>query len=289
VRFFSPCSHYLITVRYDVALKELIPLARVFLAKLLGGPESAGLELLPVEVSAIRRREPDLVFRSKSGVITHFELQSRNEQRMVLRVAGYGLDLEEKYPGSEIHHFVLYFGLDPLRMPDTLQSRTGALRFHCRMIDIREFSGAELLASESLPDNLLAVLTSDVDQRQAIRQILAKLKKVPSKQRGDHLTQLLIISGMRRLELVVIEEARSVMPIVVDLMDSIVIREIVDQATSKARGEERVDILLSLLRHRFSNIPEWAEARVRSASPADLEKWTISLLDSPATLEQALT
>jgi hypothetical protein len=123
-------------VRYDVALKELIPLARVFLSKLLGA-DAEGLELLPVEISNVRRRQPDLVFRSRSGVITHIELQSRNESRMVLRVAGYGLDLEEAYPGHEIHHFVLYFGLQSLQMPDKLESRSGALRFQCTMLDIR--------------------------------------------------------------------------------------------------------------------------------------------------------
>jgi hypothetical protein len=39
---------------------------------------------------------------------------------MVLRIAGYSLDLEETYPGHEIHHFVLYFGLDPLGIPTSL-------------------------------------------------------------------------------------------------------------------------------------------------------------------------
>lgn len=69
-------------MRYDVALKEMIPLARVFLSKLLGAGEVEGLELLPVEISTVRRRQPDLVFRSRSGGITHIELQSGNETRM---------------------------------------------------------------------------------------------------------------------------------------------------------------------------------------------------------------
>jgi hypothetical protein len=128
-------------MRYDVALKELIPLARVFLSKLLGSDQVEGLELLPVEFSTVRRRQPDLVFRSRAGVITHIELQSTNQSRMALRVAAYGLDLEEMYPGAEIDHFVLSLGEVPLRMSDTFRSRTGALRFECRMIDIRERQG----------------------------------------------------------------------------------------------------------------------------------------------------
>src|SRR5688572_11860219 len=122
----------MVVVRYDVALKEMIPLARVFLSKLLGAGEVEGLELLPAELSTVRRRQPDLVFRSRSGVITHIELQSGNEARMALRVAGYSLELEETYPGCEIHHFVLYFGEDSLRMQNTFESRSGALKFHCR-------------------------------------------------------------------------------------------------------------------------------------------------------------
>jgi hypothetical protein len=279
-------------VRYDVALKELIPLARVFLAKVLGDTHAAGLELLTIEISAVRRRHPDLVFRSPAGVIYHFELQSQNETHMILRVAGYALDLEERYPGSEIHHFVLYFGREPLAMRDTLESRTGALRFQCQMIDVSQISGVDLLASESLSDNLLAILTSDIDQQQAIRRILEKLKDVPAKQRGDHLTQLLIISGMRRLEPLVKEEARSVMPIVLDLMENSVIREIVEQASAeaaaKAKTEATTELLLSMIRHRFAEVPDWAEAKVRAGTAPDLERWTFQMMESPATLEQAL-
>jgi hypothetical protein len=216
---------------------------------------------------------------------------------MVLRVAGYGLDLEEAYPGHEIHHFVLYFGLQHLQMPDKLESRSGALRFQCTILDIRDFSGRDLLASDSLSDNFLALLTSDVDQRQVIRQVLTKLKDVPEKQRGDHLIQLLILSGLRRLEPVLTEEARSIMPIVVDLMENSIIRDIVNQATAEAsaqaRGEARIQAkredLTAMLHHRFAELPEWVETKLQSAELGDLNRWIVRMSDAPATIEDALS
>ena len=262
----------------------MIPLARVFLSKLLGAGEVEGLELLPVEISTVRRRQPDLVFRSRSGIITHIELQSSNEARMALRVAGYGLELEDTYPGAEIHHFVLYFGFEPLRMANTFESRSGSLRFQCRMTDTREFSGLELLASDSLHDNFLAILTSDIDQRLAIREVLGKLKDLPDKQRGDRLAQLLIILGMRRLEPLLTEEARSIMPVYVDLMENSVIREIVNHA----RDEAKLEALTASLIHRFGPLPDWAAPKLKAAASADLERWMIQLLDAH-TLEQALS
>jgi hypothetical protein len=225
------------------------------------------------------------VFRSKSGVITHIELQSRNESRMVLRVAGYSLDLEDTYPGSEIHHFVLYFGLEQLRMPDSLVSRTGALRFQCRGCWISGVLWRRTAGQRVASDNLLAILTSDIDQRDATRKVLLKLKDIPAKQRGDHLAQLLIISAMRRLEPVVTEEARSIMPIVVDLMENSVIRDIVHQACVEAK----LDDLTAMLTHRFGPLPSWADAKVRGAELADLRQWMVRMSDGPATIKAALS
>jgi hypothetical protein len=157
------------------------------------------------------------------------------------------------------------------------------------MLDIREFSGGDLLASDSLPDNFLAILTSDIDQRDAIRKVLTKLKEIPAKQRGDHLAQLLIISGMRRLEPVVTEEARSIMPIVVDLMENSVIRDIVNQASAEARLQAKREDLTAMLRHRFAELPEWAEAKLQSAELGDLDRWIVRMSDAPATIEDALS
>ena len=279
-------------MRYDVALKELIPLAHVFLSKILGREQAEGLELLPVEFGTVRRRQPDLVFRSKSGIITHIELQSTNHARMALRVAGYGLDLEEMYPGTEIHHFVLYFGQESLRMPNTFISRSGAMRFECRIIDIREFSGVDLLASDSLHDNFLALLTSDIDQHQGIRQVLSKMKDLPDKQRGDALAQLLVISGMRQLEPFIEEEARSIMPVDVDLMENSVIRGMVDRARQEVREEVRAETkredLTATLLYRFGPLPDWVTQKLQTAQLPDLERWMTQSL-SAQSLDTALS
>lgn len=173
-------------------------------------------------------------------------------------------------------------------MPETFVSRSGSLRFHCRMIDIREFSGVELLASDSIHDNFLAILTSDVDQRSAIREVLGRLKELPEKLRGDRLAQLLIILGLRRLEPFFKEEARSIMPVYVDLMENLIIREMVDEASAKARAEAKLEALTASLAHRFGPLPDWAAPKLQAAALPDLERWMIQLLDAH-TLEQALS
>ena len=284
-------------MRYDVALKEILPLATRFLAGLLG-EDPAGIKLLNVEFPSTRKRQPDLVFQTASGKIIHVELQSRNQRHMILRMAGYHLSLEERYPGRYIDQVVLYTGLPGMSMPDSHVSQNGGFRFHCRMIDIREFKGRNLLASDSLQDNLLAVLTEDLKQRDVIRRMLRKIQDCPPKDRDDYLAQLLILSGMRKLEPMVQEEASS-MPITLDLMKNTVIRGIAEEAHEKGveRGIEegierglrqgRAATLTLILKGRFGDLPAWAKSKLSKASPERLDRWTENIFKA-TSLKQAL-
>lgn len=74
------------------------------------------------------------------------------------------------------------------------------------MIDIRDFDARPLLESKSPADNLLAILCRNGTDREVVRRIIRQLGKLPEKERIDRLTQLLILSGLRKAERVIVEE-----------------------------------------------------------------------------------
>jgi hypothetical protein len=87
------------------------------------------------------------------------------------------------------------------------------------------------------------------------------------------------------------------MPIVLDLMENSVIRDIVNQASTEASAKASVQVriqtkredLTAMLRHRFAELPEWVEAKMQSAELADLDRWIVRMVDAPATIEEALS
>lgn len=56
-------------------------------------------------------------------------------------------------------------------------------------------------------------------------------------------------------------------------------------AEGKAKG--RIETLTRLLTRRFGPLPDWASARLQSATPEQLDQWTDLVLDA-ATLSEVL-
>jgi hypothetical protein len=179
-------------MRYDTTLKELFQTPPLRLLSLLA--KTPAVELLTVEYPAVKMRRPDLVYRLPNGAIHQLELQSENDGAMDWRMLDYYPPLYRQFK-REPMQYVLYVGKAPLKMKGVIKHKR--LRFNYPVIDIREFEAAPLLASESVADNLLALLCHNGDNRTTVRKILRRIARLPEKECLDRVAQLLILSDLR--------------------------------------------------------------------------------------------
>jgi len=191
---------------------------------------------------------------------------------------------------------VLYVGEPEMRMEDSLASEGGGLRFQCRMFDVRELDGEMLLQSSAIEDNLLAILTRWSNQVAVLREILARIADLKDPRRAQALTQLLIISGLRRLGPTIKEEVRK-MPILDDLLSHEVIGPAILQGRLEGREEGRLEgrqegvqqearkLLHTLIEKRFGSAPRWAEERMAHLPTSELEELATRLFDA-SSLEE---
>jgi hypothetical protein len=118
---------------------------------------------------------------------------------------------------------VLYVGEAPLRMKDRIEGPDFSVRFH--LVDIRELDGEQLLASASIGDNVLAVLTRLSEQLKVVRRILERIAAGQPEKRDQALSELLILARLRRLSGDLKREVEK-MPILLDMMDDIMDDEV---------------------------------------------------------------
>jgi hypothetical protein len=105
---------------------------------------------------------------------------------------------------------------------------------------------------------------------------------MPESERLGAMSQLLVLSGLRKLEYVIQEESVR-MPVTIDLMENRVIKDFFLQG--EAAGARR--LLIRQLEHRFGPLTEEAIGKVSKADLATLEEWSLRLLDAH-TVEEVL-
>jgi predicted transposase YdaD len=272
-------------MKYDTTLKEIFQRPPQRLLQMLIGGEA--VEMLTVEFPAVRMRRADLVVRLSSGRIYHLELQTENDETMIVRMLEYYFYIRRLYGQGPIQQ-VLYVGKE--RMTMSAEINDEMLKYSYQIIDIRELDGAPLLASETLEDNLIAILCRVDEIKVAIKQIMAKIAQLTGKQRGDALIKLLILAGLRDYQQLVKEEAKE-MSITLDIEQNAFLKEVFQEGEQKGieKGIEKGEsaLLRRLLERKFGELPVWAEDQIASADVASLERWGLQLLDA-ASLAEAL-
>ena len=283
---------------YDATLKLLLQSqSNSAVRQLFGGAEVK--QWLNAELPQVWTPRADLLGSTANGQLIHIELQSGNDDDMVLRMAEYALAIYRslrRFP----RQLVLYVGEPEMRMEDSLASEGGGLRFQCRMFDVRELDGEMLLQSSAIEDNLLAILTRWSNQVAVLREILARIADLKDPRRAQALTQLLIISGLRRLGPTIKEEVRK-MPILDDLLSHEVIGPAILQGRLEGREEGRLEgrlegrqegvqqearkLLHTLIEKRFGSAPRWAEERMAHLPTSELEELATRLFDA-SSLEE---
>jgi len=226
-------------MRFDTILKTLFQSSGLLLLELTDAPIR---EWINVEIPKTQMNKLDLVAWLADGRLYHLELQSANDPNMAWRMLEYYFLLWRRYSVQPVQQ-VIYVGAKPMAMNADI--RHERLTFGYRAIDIRE-------------------LDSEV-----------MLRSAPASQRVNAMSQLLVLSGLRKLEYVIEEESER-MPITMDLMENRVIRDYF----LRGKREEAVSMLTRLLERRFGPLTEDAIGKVSKADLATLEEWSLRLLDS---------
>ncbi|MBL8221781.1 MAG: DUF4351 domain-containing protein [Bryobacterales bacterium] len=194
---------------------------------------------------------------------------------MARRQAEYYLDLHRMY-GEHVRQVVLYIGQAPLTM--TPQFLTPAMSFQYELVDVRQFDGEELLASGDLGDAMLALLTN-IDKEKVGTHVWPEIGRMDPSRREDTVTEFLLISGLRGLESWVLERARRLMPLSIDvILNNTVIgpafrrhlEEGHEKGLREGLREGEITILRRVLHARFGPLSPAVVQRLEASSEAEL-------------------
>lgn len=272
-------------MKYDVTLKELLQTGTPGLWKALGLEQPE--ELLTVELPSVHIRKPDFVARfEKDGALVHLEAQGDNDDSMEWRELEYYLLLYRLF-GQPPIQIVLYFGSEPMRMKNRIANES--LQFRYWLVDIRVFRSEYFLGCESLPDATFALMAEaeSMTQREVIAAIIARYSKLPANEQRDWMEKLMILSGLRGAEDLVLEEAKK-MGISLDIRDNKFFQEAytagmedgVEKGIEKGIEKGEATLLQRQLEHRFGSLPEWALSLLEKSDSAKLEDFGVRFLDA---------
>ena len=268
---------------YDITLKILIMEAAGDLLQACGYHGEVA-EWINVELPEVKSRSIDLISRMRSGEVIHFEIQSSHDSEMAERMLEYALAIlrrEKKYP----HQILLYVGNGELRMKNSLEE--SKLSYGFDLIDLRDLNGADLLNANRLSANLLALLTGLQDKIGALRRIVAKIAALEVGARERAVRLLLLICGMRKLEIAAQQEMEK-MPVDFDIMEHEVFGPLIRKGQAEGRVEGRAEgrlqgereLLRRQLERRFGPLPGWACEKLDSADERMLERLAVEVLDA---------
>ena len=277
-----------VRVPYDAVLKDLFQRDHpILLDRLTRGV--AIRATLNVEFASVEQRRADVIFRMADGSLLQLEFQSSNDSSMVYRMGRYCAVIAEQYR-CPIRQVVLYMGEPRMRMASSADH--GLTKFGYELHDIREFDAEELLRGGRPGDCALALLAGG--GREKLQRILRCAMEMPPLERSKLLTQIGVLSGLRRL--------RGRIKMEVNRMRS---AEFIDEHPflgpiwrkkwSEGRAQGKVEgkaegmsaLLAEMLRAKFGPVPRWAESRVKKATPAQVRRWTRKALTAK-TLQEVL-
>ncbi|MEZ5671920.1 MAG: DUF4351 domain-containing protein [Thiotrichaceae bacterium] len=253
------------------------------LFKLLTDNEIISIE--NIEYASVKQRRADLVARLTNQGLLHLELQSDNDTTMLWREFEYCGLITQRYQQVPLQ-IVLYVGEATAQFHTEIDSPDLKYRYH--LVDIKNVDCTTLLESDSLSDNLLALLGKLHNKADAVHRVMRKITQLPKKKRADTLEKLAILAGLRPAELPPLLHKEANMPISIDLEKNPIFAEIFERYTMLGEqrgiqlGEQRgeITVLRRQLQRRFGELPQWVHARLEHASSQELEQWSLQIFDA---------
>lgn len=155
-------------------------------------------------------------------------------------------------------------------VPSESRLEGSAFKFDHDLLDVSTLDSDMLLTSPLISDNVVALLTNLRNQRAAVKAIVVKVAEAPEEQRAFYLQALLTLAGLRRVEVLVEEEARK-MPVLDDILENKVL------GREYKRGE--MTVIRRQIAKRFGSVPASVDQQLQNKSVAELEEIGVRLLD----------
>jgi hypothetical protein len=258
--------------KYDLVVKDLFQRDHPsLLDQLTAGV--AVLEVLNVELARVEERRADLVLLLADGTILHIEFQSGNDKDMPYREGIYCLLLGQKYR-RRVRQVALYLGQPKMRMEDHVD--LGETKSAYKLMDIREMDARRLMASGRPGDLVLAMLAGGGPE--SVAEIAKRASRLRGGERQRVLSQLVLLSGLRRLAGRLRMEMKS-MGSSTDFYKNEFVMEAMLHANAK--------MLRGMLATKFGKLPKWVDERLEEATSVQIERWSIKILTAD-TLEGVL-
>lgn len=287
-------------MKYDATLKELLfrQAPTTLLSHVLREPIRVKRPL-PTELPSVRGPRADLLFELEDSRTLHAELHNYGDSWFGHRMLQYRLRIQEQYRRVPVQ-VAFWTAGGPARVPSGIEEELLSYRFH--LIELRRVDAEPLLRSDNIGENVLAVLCRSGDPLQTIRRILGLIARQPMPEWRDTVQKLLILSGLRGLQLAVAEESHQ-MPLTMTIHNNEYLRMLHDEAIALGleeglqkgmqkgmqKGAQKAmqkfiaaerKRLEKMLRHRFGKVPLYAQRKIKSADTEKLERWMMRLLDA---------
>ena len=238
---------------YDRTLRELFHEVPTALIKLLVGKEIK--EVLETSFPKVEERRVDLLTRLEDDTLFHLEIQSINDPRMPVRMLKYASLIYEHYEMFP-RQMVLYIGVRKINIPHRLDSANLCYTYEVR--DIGEFNCIELIESESITDNIIAILCRIKDIDRFYRRLMQKLAKLENKKREDYLRKLFYLMRLRPniAKMLREKEKEDKMPFILDReIDPLYqegVEKGIERGKQKAEKETKLAVAKNMLKQNLS-------------------------------------
>jgi hypothetical protein len=166
---------------YDAIFKENLEEFFIPLFEQITQIDFTKTEDINLEMQATLERKADFLKKvhAEKPYILHLEIQSKNDGRMLSRMAIYYALLRKKYQYQlPVKQYVLYIGKEKMSMQ--AHDKEPPNPFQYTLIDIREFSSQTFLQS-NVPEVVILSILADLQQlppQEMITHILARLKEL---------------------------------------------------------------------------------------------------------------
>ena len=197
---------------------------------------------------------------------------------MPYREGIYGLLLGQKYK-RRVRQTVIYLGQPQMRMPNQLG--LGQTKVAYTLIDIRDIDARKFIESGQSADLPVAMLAGGGPE--PLAEILKRAANLRGGERQRVFAELIQLCGLRSLQQPLILELKSM----ASPNDTFLMIPQVHDMIRNAEQGARTEVLRDLLSAKFRTLPKWADEKLKSATPAKVQRWLRKILTAE-TLEGVL-
>ena len=225
------------------------------------------IEELGTELQRTREKKTDFLRKieyenPEESFVLHAEAQSKDDPRMLFRMAEYFGMLFNKYQ-MPVYQLVFYFGEGISKMKNVYTFGNNTYTYE--LISIQEFSYKEFINSDKPEELILAILSDfeDKSKEEIAKMIFSRAKLIINETNlmGKFVNQIEILSKLRKLDGFIQHFTSNLMALDLKLEDTLTFKQ------GKAEGEKknRDKMILAMLKkgkYSHEEIAEIAEVSV---------------------------